>query len=85
MNTTRSFSGDAKLGLHAGMDDFRIGLPPLTWQPKVTSTEIDAPSVTVADVVVQTMDTARQKEVLCHKSLILCGPPGSGPLPERAS
>jgi dynein heavy chain 1, cytosolic len=55
----------------------------VAWQSKVPSIEIEAQSVTAADVVVPTVDTVRHEEVLYswlseHKPLLLCGPPGSG-------
>jgi dynein heavy chain 1 len=55
----------------------------IEWQSKVPSIEIEAHSVTAADVVVPTMDTVRHEEILYswlseHKPLLLCGPPGSG-------
>ena len=39
--------------------------------------------MTDADLVIETVDTLRHKEVLCswiseHRPFILCGPPGSG-------
>lgn len=53
------------------------------WQSRVPVIEIEAHSVTAADIVVPTMDTVRHEEVLYswlseHKPLMLCGPPGSG-------
>ncbi|KAF8640937.1 hypothetical protein AX17_000584 [Amanita inopinata Kibby_2008] len=53
------------------------------WQSRVPVIEIEAHSVTAADVVVPTVDTVRHEDVLYswlseHKPLMLCGPPGSG-------
>ena len=55
----------------------------VAWQTRVPIIEIEAHSVTAADIVVPTMDTVRHEEVLYswlseHKPLMLCGPPGSG-------
>lgn len=45
--------------------------------------EIDPQKVTDADLIIETVDTLRHKEVLCgwlseHRPFLLCGPPGSG-------
>ncbi|TIA73231.1 hypothetical protein E3P91_01529 [Wallemia ichthyophaga] len=53
------------------------------WTEKVPTIELETHAVTVADVVVPTVDTIRHEEVLYswlseHKPLMLCGPPGSG-------
>ena len=45
--------------------------------------EIDPQRVTDADLIIETVDTLRHKEVLCgwlseHRPFLLCGPPGSG-------
>lgn len=74
------------MGAEASLIDFDVQITTgdwIAWQSKVPSIEIDAHSVTAADVVVPTMDTVRHEEVLYswlseHKPLMLCGPPGSG-------
>lgn len=74
------------MAAEASLIDFDVQIATgdwITWQSKVPSIEIDAHSVTAADVVVPTMDTVRHEEVLYswlseHKPLMLCGPPGSG-------
>lgn len=74
------------MAVDASLIDFDVQIASgdwIAWQSKVPSIEIDAHSVTAADVVVPTMDTVRHEEVLYswlseHKPLMLCGPPGSG-------
>ena len=74
------------MAAEASLIDFDVQIATgewVAWQSKVPSIEIDAHSVTAADVVVPTMDTVRHEEVLYswlseHKPLMLCGPPGSG-------
>ncbi|KAI9572626.1 dynein heavy chain and region D6 of dynein motor-domain-containing protein [Boletus coccyginus] len=74
------------MAAEASLIDFDVQIATgdwIAWQSKVPSIEIDAHSVTAADVVVPTMDTVRHEEVLYswlseHKPLMLCGPPGSG-------
>ena len=74
------------MAAEASLIDFDVQIASgdwIAWQSKVPSIEIDAHSVTAADVVVPTMDTVRHEEVLYswlseHKPLMLCGPPGSG-------
>ena len=59
------------------------------WEERVEAVELDAHKVIRADVVIDTVDTARHTDVISnwvadHRPLILCGPPGSGkvrPLP----
>lgn len=66
--------------------DYDIDLPDSTWQPwsaKVATTELETHFISRPDVVVPTTDTARHEEILYsllaqHKTLLLCGPPGSG-------
>ena len=53
------------------------------WEKRIPQVEIDPHSVIRADVVINTVDTARHADVIGqwlsqHKPLILCGPPGSG-------
>lgn len=53
------------------------------WKSMVPQIEIEAHKVAATDVVVTTTDTLRHMDVLkawlvCHKPLVLCGPPGSG-------
>jgi len=63
-----------------------VTLPEGEWRPwrnKVPQIEIDPARVTDADLVIETIDTLRHKEVLCawlseHRPFLLCGPPGSG-------
>ena len=53
------------------------------WEDRVDSIELDAHKVVRADVVIDTVDTARHTDVISqwvadHRPLLLCGPPGSG-------
>lgn len=53
------------------------------WEDRVDSVELDAHKVVRADVVIDTVDTARHTDVISqwvadHRPLLLCGPPGSG-------
>ena len=55
------------------------------WEDRVDSIELDAHKVVRADVVIDTVDTARHTDVISqwvadHRPLLLCGPPGSGQL-----
>ncbi|KAI8852562.1 dynein heavy chain and region D6 of dynein motor-domain-containing protein [Chytridium lagenaria] len=59
----------------------------LPWHSRVPTIEIETHNVSAADVVIPTVDTLRHEEVLYswlseHKPLLLCGPPGSGKLPD---
>ena len=53
------------------------------WEDRVEAVELDAPKVIRADVVIDTIDTARHTDVISswvadHRPLLLVGPPGSG-------
>ena len=53
------------------------------WEERVDSVELDAHKVVRADVVIDTVDTARHTDVIScwvadHRPLLLVGPPGSG-------
>ena len=53
------------------------------WEDRVEAVELDAPKVIRADVVIDTVDTARHTDVISswvadHRPLLLVGPPGSG-------
>ncbi|CAD8134930.1 unnamed protein product [Paramecium octaurelia] len=66
--------------------DFEVTLPEAQWsqyKKKVPQIEIDPQRVTDADLIIETVDTLRHKDVLCgwlneHRPFLLCGPPGSG-------
>ena len=66
--------------------DFEVRLDTGDWAPyedRVESVELAAQQVVKADVVIDTVDTARHTDVINswltdHRPLILCGPPGSG-------
>lgn len=70
----------------ASLIDFEVVLPEgnwVQWKKKVPQVEIDPARVTDADLIIETVDTLRHKEVLCgwlseHRPFLLCGPPGSG-------
>jgi len=70
----------------AAIIDFEITLPTAEWsqwKKKVPQIDIDPSKVTDADLIIETVDTLRHKEVLCgwlseHRPFLLCGPPGSG-------
>ncbi|KAJ3322044.1 hypothetical protein HDV06_003645 [Boothiomyces sp. JEL0866] len=77
--------------IQLGIDDFsvfeydiEIGSPDyVSWKSMVPLIEIDRQNITRQDVVVPTLDTLRHEKILYswlseHKSVILCGPPGSG-------
>jgi dynein heavy chain 1 len=54
-----------------------------TYEERVDSIELESQKVVKADVVIDTVDTARHTDVINawltdHRPLILCGPPGSG-------
>lgn len=66
--------------------DYNVSLPKAEWTPwqsQVPHVEVDTHSITQTDVVIPTLDTIRHEDILYswlseHKTLILCGPPGSG-------
>jgi dynein heavy chain 1, cytosolic len=54
-----------------------------SWLSKVPEIELDVHAITRTDIVVPTIDTSRHEALVFgllkdHKSIILCGPPGSG-------
>ncbi|KAJ3260954.1 hypothetical protein HK103_006909 [Boothiomyces macroporosus] len=77
--------------VHIGTDgfsvfdyDIEIQSPEyVSWKSMVPVIEIDRQNITRQDIVVPTLDTLRHEKILYswlseHKSVILCGPPGSG-------
>jgi dynein heavy chain 1 len=66
--------------------DFEVKIDTSDWGPyedKVDAIELDSQKIVRADVVIDTIDTARHTDVINswltdHRPLILCGPPGSG-------
>ncbi len=66
--------------------DFEVRIDSGDWSPyeeRVDAIELDSQKVVRADVVIDTVDTARHTDVINswltdHRPLILCGPPGSG-------
>jgi dynein heavy chain 1 len=66
--------------------DYDTSLPNGTWIPwksQVPTMNLDQQSLTRHDVVVPTIDTLRHEKIIYswlaeHRSVILCGPPGSG-------
>jgi dynein heavy chain 1 len=68
--------------------DYEVRIESGDWSPyeeRVDPVELEAQKVVKADVVIDTVDTARHTDVINswltdHRPLILCGPPGSGQL-----
>ncbi|KAJ3273119.1 hypothetical protein HDV01_004758 [Terramyces sp. JEL0728] len=64
--------------------DIDIGTPDyVSWSSMVPVIDIDRQNIARQDIVVPTLDTLRHEKILYawlseHKSVILCGPPGSG-------
>ena len=55
----------------------------IPWETTIQKIEIESQSVTSADVIIPTPDTAKHEKLIYswlsqHRSVILCGPPGSG-------
>jgi dynein heavy chain 1 len=70
--------------------DFETLLPSgqlIPWRDRVTNVIVDPKSIHHQDVVIPTVDTLRHEKVIYswlaeHRSVILCGPPGSGKVQE---
>lgn len=66
--------------------DYDVNVPEgewVEWKSKVTFTELEPHMVTDPNTVVSTVDTLRHESLIRavlseHKTLLLCGPPGSG-------
>lgn len=66
--------------------DCDVSLPDgewIRWESKVEMTEMEPHKVSNPNIVIQTTDTARHESLIHsvltqHKTLLLCGPPGSG-------
>lgn len=66
--------------------DFDVTLPYgdwVSWLQRVPTVQIDATSVARNDIIIPTVDTVRQEDIVytClreNRPLIMCGPPGSG-------
>ena len=70
----------------AALIDFEVRIDGGDWSPyeeRVDAVELESRQVVRADVVIDTVDTARHTDVINswitdRRPLILCGPPGSG-------